>query len=521
MDYRGGANSPSAISPAQFLRTGVSTPEDAVVGYLLKNYDSDVNKLQMAVRAFDRDEVEKRANELRQYVEGHRDALVNLVQLAKIQAGMPGGVNPELKTAAEKAKSLLSRNYLDLPAAPGQQGATPGASTPGLSVRDVLYGNDKRVIQRTARGLQSSLGIGETAAYLAANPMDNPMHGFFSMLAKEASSKLNPNAERPKNRPIGNSPSAAMDLFADHYVGASKEDGVTPQLLNGFYTGVYDILGSGISKGQLGDLWQQYKAERERAGDRFSQSEFFKNLRDAVSGLAPSETRTIAGPDYLDAVAVPVPGATDSHEKVQLWEGGPYWATTNIGAENPEDYGYYFWWGDTVGYKREGNAWVATDGSSANFSFGSSNTPTYNKSIATLQSEGWIVSQNGTNVLAPEHDAAQVQWGGGWRMPTYQELDDLCYNKCDWTWTTQNGVNGYIVRGRGDYASNSIFLPCAGYGDGTSLLNSGSDGYYWSSVPYSDDYNARFLSFGSGYHYVDYRDRSYGQSVRPVQGFAK
>jgi len=50
-----------------------------------------------------------------------------------------------------------------------------------------------------------------------------------------------------------------------------------------------------------------------------------------------------------------------------------------------------------------------------------------------LQSEGWVVNENGTYVLAPEHDAAQVQWGGGWRMPTYQELNDLCYNKCDWT----------------------------------------------------------------------------------------
>ena len=47
---------------------------------------------------------------------------------------------------------------------------------------------------------------------------------------------------------------------------------------------------------------------------------------------------------------------------VQLWDGGPYWATTNIGAEKPEDYGYYFWWGDTVGYKRENDKWVASDG---------------------------------------------------------------------------------------------------------------------------------------------------------------
>ena len=66
--------------------------------------------------------------------------------------------------------------------------------------------------------------------------------------------------------------------------------------------------------------------------------------------------------------------------KVQLWEGGPYWATTNIGAEKPEDHGYYFWWGDTVGYKRENDAWVASDGSSSNFSFEKKNTPTFGKS---------------------------------------------------------------------------------------------------------------------------------------------
>ena len=211
----------------------------------------------------------------------------------------------------------------------------------------------------------------------------------------------------------------------------------------------------------------------------------------------------------------------DTHEKVQLWEGGPYWATTNIGAENPEDYGYYFWWGDTVGYRREGNAWVATDGSSSNFSFGSGNIPTFNKTPATLQSEGWVVSENGTYVLAPEHDAAQVQWGGGWRMPTYQELNDLCYNKCDWTWTTQNGVNGYVVRGRGDYASASIFLPCAGYGYGASLLYSGSSGDYWSSVPYSADSFAYELDFLSSRHYTYSYYRGNGFSVRPVQGFAQ
>ena len=229
------------------------------------------------------------------------------------------------------------------------------------------------------------------------------------------------------------------------------------------------------------------------------------------------DARADLGPELYSNVVVRVT-VVSGHARAQLWEGGPYWAMTNVGAEKPEDYGLYFWWGDTVGYRREGNAWVATDGSSSNFSFGSGNTPTYNKSVSTLQSEGWVVSENGTYVLAPEHDAAQVQWGGGWRMPTYQELYDLCYNKCDWTWTTQNGVNGYVVRGRGDYASNSIFLPCCGYGYGTSLGNSGSYGYYWSSSLYeSNPRTGSCLKFYSGNADMDFGTRFYVRSVRAVQ----
>ena len=210
-----------------------------------------------------------------------------------------------------------------------------------------------------------------------------------------------------------------------------------------------------------------------------------------------------------------------AHDKVQLWEGGPYWAATNIGAEEPWDSGYYFWWGDTVGYKRENDKWVASDGSSSNFSFDSSNAPTYKKSIATLQSEGWIVSKNGTYVLAPEYDAAQKHWGGEWRMPTPLELNSLRI-MCDWTWDSMNGVYGYIVRGRGSYASNSIFLPCAGYGDGTSLNEAGSDGYYWSSVPDSGYGRAWDLSIdSSGHGTYKWGYRCFGQSVRPLQGFTK
>ena len=209
------------------------------------------------------------------------------------------------------------------------------------------------------------------------------------------------------------------------------------------------------------------------------------------------------------------------HGKVQLWEGGPYWAETNVGAEEPEEYGLYFWWGDTIGYRREGNAWVASDGSSQNFSFvGSDNTPTHNKSVATLRREGWVVTKGETDILAPEHDAAQAHWGGSWRMPTIAEFSALDSN-CVWTWTSTNGVNGYVVRGCGDYASASIFLPATGFGFESFLYSGG--GSCWSSVPSSDsdDTRSRYLYFNSGGHGTSLGARSYGRSVRPVQGFTE
>ncbi len=126
------------------------------------------------------------------------------------------------------------------------------------------------------------------------------------------------------------------------------------------------------------------------------------------------------------------------HKGVQLWEGGPYWAETNIGAEEPWESGYYFWWGDTVGYKRENYAWAASDGSSSNFEFDRKNVFTQGRDLKDLHRKGWT-RENG--MLTPEHDAAHVHWGGEWRMPTVQELIDLC-KKCDWSWTPVNGVNG-------------------------------------------------------------------------------
>ena len=212
---------------------------------------------------------------------------------------------------------------------------------------------------------------------------------------------------------------------------------------------------------------------------------------------------------------------------VQLWENGPYWAQCNVGASEPEEYGYYFWWGDTVGYTRSGGTlglfglyssvtWVSSTGeqmSSSPFSIPS--CPTYGKDNSALQSEGWIDS---TGNLVPEYDAATAHLGAPWRMPTDAEFFALT-NNCTATWITTNGVSGRLVTGKGAYADRSIFLPAAGYGSGSNFGNPNSHGYYWSSTPDpGDSHLAWYLDFNSSlFQRYIYYGRQYGQSVRPVR----
>ena len=236
---------------------------------------------------------------------------------------------------------------------------------------------------------------------------------------------------------------------------------------------------------------------------------------DIGKGIAPGKNHHIvweAGADWRDKkgdvkaiVTAAVEARPDKPKKVQLWEGGPYWADRNIGADAPWEYGLYFWWGDTTGHRPSGTRFE--------FSFKDSNCPTYGKGTDQLRSEGWITS-NG--VLARSHDAAHVKWGGSWRMPTDQDFYDL-RSKCDWEWTTMNGVKGSIVRGRGTCASNSIFLPSAGRGDRTFFNGTDSGGLYWSSVPHSYSSSACLLYF---YYYgqsVERSGRFNGFPIRPVQ----
>ena len=215
---------------------------------------------------------------------------------------------------------------------------------------------------------------------------------------------------------------------------------------------------------------------------------------------------------------------------VQLWDGGPYWAECNVGATKPEEYGYYFWWGDTVGYTRSGGTWtggyyysgvtwVSSTGQQMGSSpFDYSTCPTYGKDNSQLQSAGYI---DATGNLVAAHDAATAHLGAPWRMPTDAEFSALISN-CTTTWITTNGVSGRLVTGKGSYANRSIFFPAAGLGNVSYLYSPGSYGSYWSSTPDSGYSNhAWYLYFGSGDFSRSYNSRYYGRSVRPVRGFAE
>ena len=229
-----------------------------------------------------------------------------------------------------------------------------------------------------------------------------------------------------------------------------------------------------------------------------------------------------AGAVKIDDIVLTVVVAVTQEESelggVQLWENGPYWAECNVGATEPEEYGYYFWWGDTVGYRRNGNSWDAVDGSRTGNSFVSIYCKTFDKSVSRLKSEGYIDSA--TN-LVDKYDAARKYLGAPWRMPSDAEFAALT-SKCKSSWTSRNGVWGRLIEGVGTYSSKSIFLPAAGYGNGPGYLDVSLDGYYWSSTPVSNNAgDSRRVEVSSDLFRVWGGDRDLGLSVRPVRGSAK
>ena len=207
------------------------------------------------------------------------------------------------------------------------------------------------------------------------------------------------------------------------------------------------------------------------------------------------------------------------------------WATCNVGAANPQDYGDYFAWGATVPFYAEGhsqddpcNDWISRktgyDWTSYPFMlFGMSNWSYITKyTVADDRLSGiWydgggnFIGDNKT-VLDFADDAARANWGGSWRMPTYAEMVELLALSREWV--TYEGVKGYRFTGSN---GKTLFLPAAGYRDNVYLYDAGIFGLYWSSSLSEDlsAYARGVLFYDTG---VDrgYEDRYYGRSVRPV-----
>ena len=164
------------------------------------------------------------------------------------------------------------------------------------------------------------------------------------------------------------------------------------------------------------------------------------------------------------------------------------WATCNVGANSPEEYGDYFAWGET----------------STKSEYTQANSLTYRKKISDFSGN-------------PTYDAASFNWGGEWRMPTRNEILEL-KNNCTWIFTTQGGVKGFKVEGP---KGNSIFIPAAGYYNESSLECADTDGFYWSSTPENNDSyyitaECFFIDVESSYHSVTVNYRNRGYTIRPV-----
>ena len=194
---------------------------------------------------------------------------------------------------------------------------------------------------------------------------------------------------------------------------------------------------------------------------------------------------------------------------------GLLWAKCNIGAEKESDYGLYFQWGDVVGYKEDevgsGEGKKYFDWSDYKYCNGSDETLT---KYCTSSSYGTV---DNLTTLEPSDDAATINMGGSWRMPSLEEYEELLNNTTN-TWTTVEGVNGRLFTGNN---GNTLFFPAAGYAVKDGMGDLGVAGRYWSSsldtseVSWSNTQALR-LYFDSSNCYVNGGARNSGFSIRGV-----
>ncbi len=215
-------------------------------------------------------------------------------------------------------------------------------------------------------------------------------------------------------------------------------------------------------------------------------------------------TITVTGDATYTAIFAANPNGNESgHEWVDLGLSVK-WATCNVGATKPEEYGNYYAWGETT---------TKSSYAGENYKWSNDGCDTFTK-YCTNSDYGTV---DGKKELELEDDAARANWGGAWRMPTDKEWTEL-YDKCAWKWTEDYkgiGVRGYIVTSLTN--GNAIFLPTAGYRNYVALYGAGDNGRYWSSSLFTDyPCSAGCVNFFSDYVYRSDKSRYYGFSVRPV-----
>ena len=209
----------------------------------------------------------------------------------------------------------------------------------------------------------------------------------------------------------------------------------------------------------------------------------------------------------LDSVkSVDVTGSANGHYYVDLGlPSGTLWATCNIGANNPEDYGNYYAWGETT--TKSTYNW-----STYKYANGDFNKLTKYCNKSDYGDNGF--TDNLTTLQAGD-DPATAKWGSGWRTPSKSQWDELFANTMN-KWVTKNGVKGRLFTSKKN--GKSFFLPSAGNRRDSELSYDGSYGYYWTCSLNSDfPYGAWNIYFNSDYCRVNYDNRSRGFSVRPVR----
>ena len=235
-------------------------------------------------------------------------------------------------------------------------------------------------------------------------------------------------------------------------------------------------------------------------------SKLYIDTNGMVTGLQECEaTVTVRCKDnaYIyDTCKITVTGGGSSgtdEEAVDLGlPSGLKWSSMNVGASKPEDYGNYYAWAETS---------PKSSYSSSNYKYPATS---YGDGITIYAKYDTTPGGDGKTVLEAEDDAATVNLGNGWRMPTFKEFKELREN-CTWTWTTRNGVNGMLVTGPN---GKSIFLPAGGWYDKTTLNYKGSYGSYWTAT--GDGGTANAVDFVNGDKDKALVPRSEGRSIRAV-----